>query len=113
MTKANNNQTTLNRVTAAALLSVSCIALGLVAAPGKIHAQSTGGGSQLPPVQVSPPEEQKRRAPTTTGNQRANRAAARRTQAARRPQVEAAAPKTFGPSQDDKTGTAGVYANST
>ena len=96
----------------AALLSASCIALGLVAAPGKIHAQSTGG-SQLPPVQVSPPEEQKRRVTGTSNTQRANRSTQRRTQAARRPQVEAAAPKTFGPSQDAKTGTVGVYANST
>jgi catecholate siderophore receptor len=111
MTKANNNNP-INRLMTAALLSASCITLGLVAAPGKIHAQSTGG-SQLPPVQVSPPDEPKRRAANTSGTQRANRSTQRRTQAARRPQVEPAAPKTFGPSQDAKTGTVGVYANST
>ena len=96
----------------AALLSASCLALGLITAPGKIHAQSSGA-SQLPPVQVSPPEEQKRRVTGTSNSQRANRSTQRRTQAARRPEVEAAAPKTFGPSQDAKTGTVGVYANST
>ena len=96
---------------AAALLSVSCVALGLLAAPGKIHAQSSGP-SQLPPVQVSPPDEQKRRVTGTSSTQRANRSAQRRTQAARRPQTEAA-PKTFGQSQDARTGTVGVYSNST
>ena len=96
---------------AAALLTVSCVALGLVATPGKIHAQSSG--SQLPPVNVAPTEEQKRRVTGTSNTQRANRSTARRTQAARRPQAEPAAPKTFGQSQDARTGTVGVYSNST
>jgi catecholate siderophore receptor len=87
------------------------MALGLLAAPGKIHAQSSPSG-QLPPVQVSPPDEPKRRANGVSNTQRANRTAQRRTAAARRPQTEAA-PKTFGQSQDARTGTVGVYANST
>jgi catecholate siderophore receptor len=95
----------------AALLSASCITLGLLAAPGKIQAQS--GASQLPPVEVSPPPEEKRRVTGTTNAQRANRSAPRRTQAARQPQTEPAAPKTFGQSQDARTGTVGVYTNST
>jgi catecholate siderophore receptor len=108
MTTENSNQYPIRRVAAAALLSASCIALGLLAAPGKTHAQS----SQLPPVQVSPPDEPKRRATGVSNTQRASRTAQRRTQAARQPQTEAA-PKTFGQSQDARTGTTGVYANST
>jgi catecholate siderophore receptor len=104
----NSEQYVLGRATAAAVLSVSCVALGLLAAPGKTHAQS-----QLPPVQVSPSEEQKRRVTGTSNTQRANRSTTRRTQAARRPQTEPAAPKTFGQSQDARTGTSGVYTNST
>src|SRR5215475_10390466 len=103
-----SEQYALGRATAAALLSVSCIALSLLAVPGKTHAQS-----QLPPVSVSPPEEQKRRVTGTSNSQRANRSTAQRTQAARRPQTEPAAPKTFGQSQDARTGTSGVYTNST
>ena len=112
MTTENSNQYPVGRLTAAALLSASCVALGLLAAPGKIHAQSSGA-SQLPPVQVSPPDEQKRRVTGTSNAQRASRSAQRRTQAARRPQTEPAAPKAFGQSQDARTGTVGVYANST
>src|SRR5215475_5335265 len=95
-----------------ALLSASCLALGLLGAPGKIYAQSSGG-SQLPPVQVSPPDEQKRRVTGTSNSQRANRAGPRRTQAARRPQTEPAAPVPFAQSYDVRTGTVGVYTNST
>jgi catecholate siderophore receptor len=112
MTARNSNQNPLGGMTAAALLSVSCVALGVLAAPGKIHAQSSGT-SQLPPVQVSPSDEQKRRVTGTSNAQRANRSAQRRTQAARRPQTEPAAPKSFGQSQDARTGTVGVYSNST
>jgi catecholate siderophore receptor len=103
-----SEQDALSRVTAAALLSVSCVALSLLAAPGRTHAQS-----QLPPVSVSPTEEQNRRVTGTSNTQRANRSTARRTQAARRPQTEPAAPKSFGQSQDARTGTVGVYSNST
>jgi catecholate siderophore receptor len=111
MTARNSNQYPFGRMTAAALLSASCVAMGAVAVPGKIHAQSTG--SQLPPVNVAPPDEQKRRVTGTSSAQRANRSTQRRTQAARRPQTEAAAPKAFGQSQDARTGTSGVYSNST
>src|SRR5690242_7042159 len=106
---SGNSQQTRGRATAAALLPVSCVALGLLAAAGKTHAQS-----QLPPVSVSPPDEQKRRATSTSTAQRANRTAQRRTQTSRRPQTEpAAAPKAFGQSQEARTGTVGVYSNST
>jgi catecholate siderophore receptor len=111
MTTRNSNQYPFGRMTAAALLSVSFVAMGVLAVPGKIHAQSTG--SQLPPVNVAPPDEQKRRVTGTSNAQRANRSTQRRTQAARRPQTEPAAPTAFGQSQDARTGTVGVYSNST
>ncbi len=107
----SNKKNLVNGVATAALLSASCIALGLIAAPGKTFAQS--GSSQLPPVQVSPPDEPKRRATNTNGTQRANRSAQRRTQAARQPQAESAASKSFSQSQEARTGTSGVYSNST
>jgi catecholate siderophore receptor len=109
--KENSNRNLVGRGMAAALLSVSCVAVGLLALPGKIHAQSSA--SQLPPVNVTPPEEQKRRVTGTSNTQRANRSGQRRTQAARRPPAEPAAPKTFGQSQEARTGTVGVYSNST
>src|SRR5262245_45036119 len=112
MARKNSNQTPVCGTMKVALLSASCLALGLLAAPGKIHAQSSGG-SQLPPVQVSPPDEQKRRVTGTSNSQRANRAGPRRTQAARRPQTEPAAPVPFAQSYDVRTGTVGVYSNST
>ena len=111
MTRKKSEQDALGRVTAAALLSVSCVALGLLAAPGRTHAQSSS--TQLPPVSVSPPEEQKRRVTGTSTTPRANRSAARRTQVARRPQAEPAAPVPFTQSFDARTGTVGVYSNST
>lgn len=112
MTTTNSNQTVTGRVMKAVLLSASCLALGLLAAPGKIHAQSPGG-SQLPPVDVSPPDRQKPRATRTSNAPRANRTGARRTQTAQRPPTEPAAQPTFGPTQNTRTGTVGVYSNST
>jgi catecholate siderophore receptor len=98
----------------AALLSVSYAALACVAA----HAQTAGttqqaqAGSQLPEIQITAPEAKRRasRAPA----QRADRGGARRrTQAARRPEPQAAPKAAFAESQDARTGTVGIYANST
>jgi catecholate siderophore receptor len=98
----------------AVLLSVSYAALACAAA----HAQTAGttqqaqAGSQLPEIQITAPEAKRRasRAPT----QRADRSGARRrTQAARRPEPQAAPEAAFAESQDARTGTVGVYANST
>jgi len=111
MTRRISGQHSINGVAKAALLSASCAALGLVAGPGKIHAQSPGT-AQLPPVEVSPPAEQKRRVGPANSSKPANRAGPRRVQAARRPETTAD-PKPFGQSQDARTGTVGVYANST
>jgi catecholate siderophore receptor len=98
----------------AALLSVSYAALACAAA----HAQTAGttqqaqAGSQLPPISVTAPETKRRAAGAPT--QRADRGGARRrTQAARRPEPQAAPKAAFAESQDARTGTVGVYANST
>ena len=98
----------------AALLSVSYLALGLFAGIGEARAQSSvSSEKQLPAVEVAAPPEVKRRAGATSSAQRADRnAQRRRSQAARQPQSETA-PKAFGQSQDARTGTVGVYANST
>jgi catecholate siderophore receptor len=81
-------------------------------------AQSAGGDarpkadSQLPPVQITAPTPQRRA--NTAPARRAGRGGARRvTQSARKPEPAPAAPKAFGVSQDARTGTVGVYANST
>ena len=99
----------------AALLSVSYAALACAAA----HAQTAGGtqqaqvGSQLPEIQITAPEAKRRAASAPA--QRANRTsgARRRAQVARQPQPQAAPAAAFGLSQDARTGTVGVYANST
>jgi catecholate siderophore receptor len=100
------------------LLSVSCAALGALACTTATHAQTTGAtepsqaGSQLPPIQVTAPEAKRRadRAPT----QRADRGAQRRRyQAARQPEPTEAPKQAFAVSQDARTGTVGIYANST
>ena len=70
------------------------------------------GASQLPPVQVTAPEEQHRA--NSAPAQRAERGGQRRrAQAARRPPQSEPAPKAFTELQDARTGTVGVYANST
>jgi catecholate siderophore receptor len=71
----------------------------------------TPSSSQLPPISVTAPQTQQRSG--STPSRRADRGAAKRRQQAARqaqPQTEA---KTFGPSQAERTGTVGVYANST
>ena len=98
----------------AALLSASYLALGLFAGIGEVQAQSSASSEkQLPAVEVAAPPEAKRRTAATSSAQRADRnAQRRRSQAARPPQAETA-PKAFGQSQDARTGTVGIYANST
>src|ERR1700709_1475284 len=97
-----------------ALLSVSYAALACAAA----HAQTAGAtqqaqaGSQLPEIQITAPEVKRRasRAPA----QRADRGGARRrTQAVRRPAPQPAPKAASAESQDARTGTVGIYANST
>ncbi len=100
----------------AALISASCVTLGILASTEAWTQTTTAlqerGASQLPPVQVTAPEE-RRRANSAAG-QRADRTGQRRrAQAARRPPQSEPAPKAFTESQDARTGTVGVYANST
>src|SRR5882757_9611435 len=99
----------------AALFSVGYAALGVIGSAAT-QAQTTApgegqAGSQLPPIQVTAPEA-KRRASTAPA-QRADRAGARRRSQAARQTEPQVAPKSFGQSQDARTGTTGVYANST
>lgn len=98
----------------ATLFSVSYIALGVFASTetrGQTAAQQGQAGAQLPPIQITAPEA-KRRASSAPAR-RADRAGQRRrSQAARNPEPQAA-PKAFAVSQDARTGTVGVYANST
>src|SRR5262249_43671652 len=74
------------------------------------EAQPGQPSSQLPPISVTAPTT--KRSTSTPGRQAAAGGANRSQRAARqvRPQ---AAPKPFGQSQDARTGTVGVYANST
>jgi len=112
MTRKFSHQPRIKFVAKAALLSVSCTALGFLSDIAQVRAQSSGA-SQLPPVEVSPPSEPKRRATGTSTSQRADRnAKRRRAQVARRPETQPA-PKAFGESQDARTETVGIYANST
>ena len=98
-----------------ALLSASYAALGCVAAHAQTAeaTQQVQAGSQLPPISVTAPEA-KRRA-TNAPAQRANRTtgARRRAQAARQPQPQAAPAVAFAQTYDARTGTVGVYTNST
>jgi catecholate siderophore receptor len=98
---------------AVALLSVSYAALACAAAHAQTAAtaQQAQAGSQLPPISVTAPEPRRRASAPT---QRADRGGARRrSQAARRPEPQAAPKAAFAESQDVRTGTVGVYTNST
>ncbi len=109
---------TIRCISKAALFSVRVAALGGLACTTAADAQTVGAapsspaGSQLPPIEITSPEA-KRRA-NSVPKQRADRGAQkRRSQAARRPEPQAAPKAAFGVSQDARTGTVGVYANST
>jgi catecholate siderophore receptor len=95
------------------LVSVSTIALGMLAGTPQARAQSApqASGAPLPPVVVVAPEA-KRSATSATATTRAAGGARKRHQAARRPEP-AAPPKSFTASQDVRTGTVGIYTNST
>src|SRR4051812_28541535 len=87
------------------LLSASFAALAGAAA----RAQSA---AELPAIQVTAPEA--RRHPATAPAQHAPRASERRRAvAARRVEPQAVPAAAFAESQDARTGTVGVYANST
>jgi catecholate siderophore receptor len=99
----------------AMLLSVSYAALGVLAGAQETQAQTAAAqqtaGAPLPPVTVTAPEAT-RRASSSPANRADNGTRKRRSQTARRPEP-ATAPKQFAVSQDARTGTVGIYANST
>ena len=98
----------------ATLFSVSYIALGVFSST-ETRAQTAApqgqAESQLPPIQITAPEA-KRRASSAPAQRVDGTGQRRRSQAARNPEPQAA-PKAFAVSQDVRTGTVGVYANST
>src|SRR5882724_7695119 len=103
------------RITTVALLSVSYVAL-VAGFPSTAFAQTTqSGASQLPPIRIDEPNrkprrkqaEQRSRANTPTAR------TARRNAPRQTAQPAPAAPAGKADTQDTRTGTVGVYANST
>jgi catecholate siderophore receptor len=92
----------------AMLLSVSYVTLGMLAQVQETRAQSSGA-APLPSVTVTAPET-KRRGTGASPTRADNGSRERRQQTVRR---EPTPPKPFAVSQDGRTGTVGVYANST
>jgi catecholate siderophore receptor len=99
------------------LLSASYLALSLPVQEAAAQTRPTpsqNGGASLPPVTVTAPESRPRR--TSSPQRNTNTGRSRRMAAARRNQsVPATAPPTspFGPTQEARTGTVGVYSDST
>jgi catecholate siderophore receptor len=95
------------------LLSVSSVALCALIGTQTAQAQTAPrlpDGASLPPVTVTAPDTTHRN--RTDAARRTDRGSRQhRSQAARRP--EPAPPKPFAVSQDARTGTVGIYANST
>ena len=103
-----------NPISKTLLLSISYLALETMLGASVASAQSAApaSGASLPPATVTAPEPKRRAAnaaPVRSGNRSAQR---RRSQVARQPDP-APAPKTNFVSQDVRTGTVGIYANST
>ena len=112
MTKTNSNRNVCGRAIRAALLSASYATIGITASTETWAQTATAQqGQQLPPVQIIAPEP--RRHANTAPAHRADRTGQpRRSQVARRTDAPVA-PKPFAQSYDARTGTVGVYANST
>ncbi len=112
MQQQEQNKRQQRRTIAGMLLTTSSIALGIAAALStEALAQSAPARSDLPPVTVTAPETRPR--PTATARRSTNAGRSRRTLAARRNESAPAAKPTFGPTQDARTGTVGVYSDST
>ncbi|HEX4555810.1 MAG TPA: TonB-dependent receptor plug domain-containing protein, partial [Xanthobacteraceae bacterium] len=116
--KVGRNQR-LETVAKAALLSVSCLALA-VAALTELRAQATAqppaaqpDASQLPAVTIDEPKRKPRRTQGES-SKRTDTAAVRRRPAPRpTPRPDAAPTPALADTQDARTGTVGIYANST
>jgi catecholate siderophore receptor len=114
-TRRRTNLISTSLISKLLLVSISYLALETMLGVSAASAQSASptSGASLPPVTVTAPETKRRAANTTTPGRSDNRSAQRRrSQAARRPEP-AAAPRTNVVSQDARTGTVGIYANST
>src|SRR6201996_1338403 len=113
-TRRRTSLTATSAISKTSLVSISYLALETVLGASAAMAQSASpaSGTSLPPVAVTAPEAKRRAANTTpvrSGNRSAQR---RRSQVARQPEP-APAPKSNFVSQDVRTGTVGIYANST
>jgi catecholate siderophore receptor len=113
MTKTLRTRYRANHIAKSLVLSIGYIALGTTFGTPGASAQSVAaaGTPALPPVVVTPPET-KRSSSAAPVRVSTNGAAKRRARTTRR-QEPAVAPKAFAVSQDVRTGTVGVYANST
>src|SRR5277367_272402 len=102
-----------NLTTKLLLLSISYLAMETLLGASGASAQSVSqtSGSPLPPVTVVAPEAKRRAASAPA--QHADRGTQRRRAQTRSQLEPAAAPKPFAVSQDARTGTVGIYANST
>jgi catecholate siderophore receptor len=110
----------MRAVAKAAFLSASYIAIAAIG-PAQLHAQTASpapaappGASQLPPVQIEEPNR-KPRQPRAVAHKRPDAAVTRRRQTPPRTPPAAAPTPVANPAntQDARTGTVGVYANST
>lgn len=114
VTIATHHRNRFHTIARAALLSASVAALCIATGTTETHAQSAqgAGAAALPPIRITAPEA-KRRSNTRPARQ-ADRSAARRRTArtARNPAPAAPTPSRL-TAQDARTGTVGVYANST
>ncbi|MBN9004469.1 MAG: TonB-dependent siderophore receptor [Rhizobiales bacterium] len=114
VTIATHHRNRFHTIARAALLSASVAALCIATGTAETHAQSAqgAGAAALPPIRITAPEA-KRRSNTRPARQ-ADRSAARHrtTRAARNPAPAAPTPSRL-TAQDVRTGTVGVYANST
>jgi catecholate siderophore receptor len=113
-TRRRTNLISTSLISKSQLLSISYLALETMLGASAASAQSASpaSGASLPPVTVTAPEA-RRRAANTTPVRSSNRSAQRRrSQVAWQPEP-APAPKTNVVSQDARTGTVGIYANST
>jgi catecholate siderophore receptor len=111
ITKECSRQLGLDRFSKAALLSVSGAALCVLSCATVAQAQATQSGSNLPPIEVTAPEAQRRANSAPT--RRADRGAQKKRQQAERRPEQQPGPKAFAETQDARTGTVGIYANST
>ncbi|MBA7475422.1 hypothetical protein ES707_10792 [subsurface metagenome] len=96
------------------VLTTSYLALGIAATcTTKGHAQSDAAASNLPPVTVTAPDARPRSTtPSTTRDSRSS-GRTRRTQVARPNETAPSEKPAFGPTQDARAGTVGVYSDST